>query len=327
MRRRTYVSAIGGIGLGPGLLPRVSFTEFPVPAADELVAQTDDTESTTVIDATIGDLIEGEQMLLVVEDVTRGVDLGEFAEPADGNEFVSVSVALKNIADEFVHVSNFVHTRIRDADGYSYSQTFFAGDEPTFNDGQFAPGEVERGAITYEIPEDAEGLELVWDFTIDLFEPIDRVFVNLEEAGEIHPLEQELRIAIHDVGTAVEFADVEVTVTEVRFEGPLGPFAEPASGNEFAIIDITVENNSGEEQQISTFLQMLLKDGSGYSYQEDISATVALDRPFDEGTPIIDGESRRGELAYEVEADEQPLYWVFEFTLWVDGDKTFWQVR
>jgi hypothetical protein len=72
---------------------------------------------------------------------------------------------------------------------------------------------------------------------------------------------------------------------------------------------------------------MLVKDGDGWSHQEDLTATTELNRAFDEGSPIADGETRRGEVVYEVEKGLSPLYWVFEFSLWTDGDKTFWELR
>jgi hypothetical protein len=266
-------------------------------------------------------------MQLVVEDFERDISLGEFIEPDSGNEFVSVSIALKNISGGFVSVSNFLQARIRDNEDYSYEPTFFGGDEPTFNDGQFAPGEVERGAINFEIPEDAIGLELVWDFSTGLFSGIDRAIINLGEETRIHTLEQDLQIDVYDVGTSVEFQDTQVTVNSVRTEESLGTFTEPDAGNEYVIVDISIENNTGEEQWISTVVQMLVKNGEGYSYQEDWIATGQLNRAFDEGTPLADGETRRGEVVYEVEEGLSPLYWVFEFSLWNEGDKTFWKLR
>lgn len=278
------------------------------------------------VEAVIGELIESDDMQLVVENFERGVEW-EYFEPEEGNEFATVSVALKNISSEFLNVNNLLQTRIKDDENYSYTQTFLGGDEPTFNDGQFAPGEVERGAINFELPVDASGLKLVWDFDIGLLEGIDRVTVDLENETSIHTLEQNLQIEVYDVGTTIEFKDTQVTVNDVRVEEQLGTYAEPDEGNEYVVVDISIENQTGEERYISTFLQMLVKDGDGYSYQEDFTATSQLDKPFVEGTPLADGETRRGEVVYEVEEGLSPLYWVFEFSLWTDGDKTFWELR
>lgn len=304
----------------PGLDP----TPDPTPTPDEESPAPEEQEET---EARIGELVEGDEMHLVVESFERDVDFGEFTEPDPGQEFVSVQVALKNVSDSFVSVSNLLQTRIRDDESYNYSQTFLGGGDPTFSDGQFAPGEVERGHINFEIPEDASGLKLVWDFDFDLFSGIDRAIIDLEDSVEVHEIEQDLRVEIHDLGETVRFDDIGVTLNEIRVEDDFGAFTEPAAGHEFLVLDITVENDTDEEQWISTFLQMHLKDGGGWSFQEDFGASTQLNQPFDEGSAILPGELRRGEIVYEVEEALSPLYWVFEFTLWVDGDKTFWAVR
>lgn len=106
-----------------------------------------------------------------------------------------------------------------------------------------------------------------------------------------------------------------------------GDFSQADSGNEYVVIDITTENGTDEQQYISTLLQMLVKDGAGNFYDMDLLAQSELDRGYNEGQPLAPGETRRGQLAYEVPQDSSPLYWIFEFTLWTDGDKTFWKLR
>lgn len=336
MDRRKYLAVTGGVlaiaGCSgsdeePEVVEEEDEPEDDGEADEEPEPVEEDDESEDDVEAVVGDLIDGGDMHLVVENFQRGVDLGDFADPDSGNEFATVLVALKNVSDDFASVSNLLQTRIRDEEDYSYEQTFFGGEQPTFNDGQIAPGEVERGAINFEIPNDASGLELAWDFGSGLFTELNRAIINLEEEGDTHVLEQGLQTDVHDVGTTIEFGGTQVSVNEVRVEDELGMFAEPDSGNEYVIVDISVENQTGEEQRISTILQMLVKDGEGWSYQEDFSATVELDRDFDEGSPLADGETRRGEVVYEVEEGLSPLYWVFEFSLWTEGDRTFWQLR
>lgn len=280
------------------------------------------------VEAAIGDLVEGDQLHLVVERVERTTSLGQFSEPDAGNEFVVVSLALKNVSDDYVSVSNLLQTRLRDDEDFQYDQTFTGGGGNTFNAGQFAPGEVERGTITFEVPEDASGLQLVFDLDASIIGGIDRARINLaEEAGSITSLEQNLGVEVYDTGEEIGYQDVAVIVNGARTESSLGQFSQPDEGNEFVIVDISITNNTGEERTFSTILQMMLKDGEGYTYQESLTATGSLDRGFDEGTPLSDGETRRGELAYEVPQGTAPLYWVFEFSVFAGGDKTFWEVR
>lgn len=339
MDRRQYI-ALAGTGLTIGVAGCSDTDESPEPVDDEATGDGDtdpngedgsdesNGSEPEEVSVGIGELVEGDQMSLVVERFERDADLGEFYDADPGNEFAIASIALKNTSDEFLTVSNLLQTRVRDDEDFQYSQTFAGGDEATFNDGQFVPGEVERGGIPFEIPEDASGLELVFDFDLSVFGGIERATIDLErESDQIHRLEQNLRTDVYDVGETIGYGDVEVTVNDVYTESNLGMFAEPDSGNEYFIVDISISNNTGEEQRFSTMLQMMVKDEEGQTYQEDFSATSELSRAFDEGTPLSDGETRRGELAYEVEEGLSPLYWVFEFDLIDTGDKTFWNVQ
>jgi hypothetical protein len=300
----------------------------PTETTDHTAMEEETTTATDPVTAAIGNLVEGDQMSLVVEDFQRGVNLGEYYDAESGNEFAVVSIALKNTSTEYVTVSNLLQTRLRDDHNYVYSPTFASNDAATFSAGQFAPGEVERGGIPFEISTDANGLELLFDVDGDIFGGINMAIIDLQSAADsVHTLEQSLQVDVHEPGDTTEHGNVQVAVNEYRTEGSLSGFAEPEQGNEYAIVDVSITNNMGEKQRFSTALQMMLKDGEGYTYQEDLAATAQLDRAFDEGTPLGDGETRRGQFAYQVPEGESPLYWVFEFNLFTSGTKTFWQVH
>ena len=290
-------------------------------------ADAEDEDEAREVDAVVGELVEGDHFSIVVEEVERDADLGEFHEPDPDNEFVRVQLALKNESTEFRTVSRLLQLRLRDDDDYQYDQTFAGDLDATFDDGQFAPGELERGNVAFEVPDVADGLSVVFDLDVDIFGDVERVEVDLEESTDVHELEPDLDVEVADVGETVEHGDVSVTVDDVRTEGELDAFTDPDQDHEFVVVDVEIENQTGAEQRISTGLQMLLKDGDGWTYQEDFGASVALDRDFDATSPLTDGESRRGELAYQVAESVETLYWVFEFDLFDAGDKTFWQIR
>lgn len=299
--------------------PTVAETDEPTEPATEAPAGE--------VKAAVGDLVEGENMHLVIESVER--ELSETVlTPEPGNEFVRVSLALKNVSDEYLSVSSLLQTRLRDDENYQYRSTVIGDNQPRFTDGQFVPGEVGRGSLAFEVPEDVSGLQLVFDFDVSIFGGVERATIDLtSEASSAHKLEQDLTVDVHQPGDSVSHGDVEATLHGVRTESSLGQFAEADEGNEYAIVDISITNNTGEQQRFSSALQMPCKDSQGYSYTPAIAGTTSLDQAFDEGTPLGDGETRRGELPYQVPEGMSPLYWVFEFQLFANGDKTFWQIQ
>lgn len=278
--------------------------------------------------AVVGQVVSGNQLSMVVREVSRTSQLGEYQQADPGNEFVVVRLAVKNTTqDQFINFSGFLQTAVQDSEGYSYTQTL-ATTGQSLNGGQLAPGEVDRGDIVYEVPADATGLTLQFDFRAFSAFQFDRVTVDLTtQETPRADLSQTLRVEVYQPGTSITYGSTQVAVNSVEFVDQLSEFAQPDPGNEFAIVDITTTNQGTESKRISTALQMLVKDGTGASYAMDFAAQGQLDRAYNESSALGPGETRRGQLAYEVPADVSPLYWVFEFTLWTDGDKTFWQVR
>lgn len=290
--------------------------------------QTDAPDQTGPRSAQLGEVVEGDKLSMVIREVSETTELSQFQTADQGNVFKVVRLAVKNTtSDEFLSFSGFLQTTLKDDEDFTYDQTI-ATSAQTFTGGQLAPGEVSRGDVVYEVPEDATGLTLQFDFQAISFFEFDRVNVDLSQsAASMGDLSQNLQVAINGTGDAVSHEGVTVTVNGVETRGQLSSFATPSSGNEFVVVDLTTTNETGEEQSVSTLLQMLVKDGTGRSYSMSITGTSQLDRAYDEGSPIANGESRRGRVAFEVPQDASSLYFTFEFTLWVDGDKTFWQLR
>lgn len=302
-------------------------------ATDTVTTTTTDGAKTTTqasaqASVLVGEVVDGEDLSMVVRGVERTESLGDYQEADQGNTFVVVRLTVKNTtSDSFLSFSGFLQTTLKDDAGYNYSQTIAATGK-TLTGGQLVPGEVSRGDVAYEVPKDASGLTLQFDFQAVSFFEFDRVTVDLDaQADQIADLQQNLEVETHAVGETVTREQVSVTVNGVEYDEELGTLATAEDDHEYAVVDITTENGTDQQQQISTLLQMLAKDGRGNSYSTSITGTSALTRQYEEGTPLAPGEKRRGKLAYEVPKDAAPLYWTFEFSVWVNGDKTFWKLR
>ena len=264
---------------------------------------------------------------MVVRDVEKTEKLGEFQQAKDGNTYVVVRMAAKNKSGDHLDFNSFLQAKIKDGSNHVYDPSFSATDHP-IQSGVLAPGEVTRGDIVFEIPKSAKGLSLQFDFsTFDLFN-FKRVTISLdEEAEQVSDLKQSLDLDVRSTGKKVSHGDVTVIVHGVRTESELGQFTSAKDGHEYVIPDIEVTNNTDKPLTVSTLLQMRVKTDTGLSYTADIGGSSSLDQAYNEGSDIAAGESRRGELAYQVKTDAKPLYWVFDF---IDFDveyKAFWKLR
>jgi hypothetical protein len=122
------------------------------------------TAATEVKTFKIGDSVKAGNLIFTVNS-TRTDAGGEFIKPDDGKIYYIVDVTVENTGDESENVSSMLMFKLIDSDGYNYSVTF--GPETQGQvDGEIAAGRKLRGELVFEIPEDAEGLELEIDPTI-----------------------------------------------------------------------------------------------------------------------------------------------------------------
>ncbi|MDS0258141.1 DUF4352 domain-containing protein [Haloarcula sp. S1CR25-12] len=338
--RRRYLAGVAGL-VGSIALAGCSSDDVDPPeqvteadGTDTAAAETPPTTATErppdrstgdAADAALGDVIEGDRLALVAYSVERTATVGEYTEADTGNEFVVVDVAAKNKHDsEYVSFSSFLQLAIKDSESYEYDQSFVLSDDG-LDSGELAPGEVTRGIVAFEVPDDAAGLSLHVDLEESLFS-YDRAVVDLGTQGSGRTLTQTLAVPVYDTGDTAAYEDTRLTVNSFRTSTGSGYFT-PETGNEYVIPDVTVENTGSEELTVSTLLQLSLKDDVGRSYDTSLAGSTVLDREFSQGSPIAPDSRRRGEIAFEAPRGQSPLYLVMDFDYFSEGDRTFFRLR
>lgn len=116
----------------------------------------------------VGDVVELGDWYVQVHGVTDPYTTDDgFLEPDPGNRWVAVDTEVTNNSDSAQTVSSIGCFELLDSTGVAYNLTITA-DSAQPPDGEVAPaGGNRRGTLTYEVPEDAEGLQL--SFSCDLF--------------------------------------------------------------------------------------------------------------------------------------------------------------
>lgn len=125
----------------------------------------------------------------------------------------------------------------------------------------------------------------------------------------------------HRVGEPVTLSGWTVTVNSVKRSSGDGEFNVPKAGNVYLLIDVTVVNNTGQSQVVSSDLQFSLKDSTGQSYTEALD-TAAPAAP--NGT-VADGGKVRGTLVYEVPQSIHTWELDFQPDLF-SGDQATWSL-
>lgn len=122
------------------------------------------------------------------------------------------------------------------------------------------------------------------------------------------------------VGDHVKVGDTYiVTINSVKTNGGTD-IDQPKSGDTYLVIDLTVKNASSQEQNLSTLLQLTLKDASGQKYDETVTTFTT---PPD--GKIEAGDQSRGQVAYEVPKTQHHFTLAFEADITSSGE-TVWDL-
>lgn len=123
------------------------------------------------------------------------------------------------------------------------------------------------------------------------------------------------------VGQVVKVnATWQVTINSVKTANG-GNFSTPAAGNTYFIVDVTLKNLSGQEQNVSSALNFSLQDATGQKYTE----TILIGETPPDGK-IEANSLLRGQLTYEVPTSQTSFTFNFEPDL-VAGGQTVWDLQ
>lgn len=267
----------------------------------------------------IGDVVRiGDFVLVVLGWETVAGD--QFSKPDPGNKFIAVDTVILNQGTSAKSISSLLQASLRDKTGQRYVVDLLATAAAKGGsiDGELASGERIRGKVGFQVPENAQELQFVFD--ADVF-GAGKVFVNLgtEPITVELPAEvaAETQQQVFNVGETIKIGTLELTVNEVMY--PMGDqFNKPSAGRRFLAVDLTIENKGTSATNISTLLQMWVKDSTSQKFTVDLMATMAA-----KGTPpdgeLAAGEKVRGQVGFQVPENATGLVFVFDADVFSAG--------
>ncbi|MEJ7652266.1 MAG: DUF4352 domain-containing protein [Chloroflexia bacterium] len=244
----------------------------------------------------------------------------EFNKPEAGNKFVAVDLVIVNKGQSAQNLSSLLQMLLKDPTGQQYQPDLLAGSATGVSslDGTVLPGERLRGTIGFQPPKKAKNLTFVFD--AEVFGE-GKVFVALgNKPIAVKPpakLPGETQQKMSKVGETIKADDLNITVNKVS--SPKGDdFNKPSKGNKFLVVDVTITNNGKESADLSTLLQMGIKDATGQKYDVDLTASTATGGAAPEGE-VAPGEKIRGPVGFQVPVNAKSLVFVFEADIFASG--------
>jgi len=115
---------------------------------------------------------------------------------------------------------------------------------------------------------------------------------------------------IFELGDPIEISDLIIQVLEVSYPTGTG-IIKPKEGFQFVAVDVQIENQGSTVQEITSVVQMYLKDETGQKFTFHLGAQSLLDSglPDDELQP---GEMVRGQIGFQVPQEVLDLVFVFD---------------
>lgn len=112
---------------------------------------------------TKGETVSFDSRELTVTDVQRNYQTGnEYLQPESGNEFVIVTVTLKNNSDSNMDYNTF-DFKLQDSNGVQKDEDFTVLSEGKLNSGSLAPGGTVTGKLGYQVMKDDAKLKLIYN--------------------------------------------------------------------------------------------------------------------------------------------------------------------
>ncbi len=267
----------------------------------------------------VGDMVTINDYVLIVLG-WENVPASDFANPDEGKKFIAVELLIVNNGQSPKSLSTLLQMSMKDDTGQKYDVDFTAlmAIDGGSIDGELTTGEKVRGKVGFQVPDNAQGFQFVFDASIfgsgKVFVDLGAEPISVEPPASVTGEGSQLTF---NIGELIEMGTTLLTVNEVT--NPVGDqFNKPDVGNKFLVVDLTIENKGATSLALSTLLQMSLKDSSGRKYAVDFMASAASGGSSPDGE-VSPGEKLRGQVGFQVPENADGLVFVFDADVWGAG--------
>lgn len=267
----------------------------------------------------VGDIISINNSILVVLgwDQPPGGDLNP---PDEGKKYVVVDLIIANQGEKSFNSSPVFQMSLKDPSGQKYNLNGKANLASRTNqpNGEVNPGEIIRGKVGFHVPEDLTNFLFVYEANLlghgEVSVNLGSVPVAIDPPEDLNLIQSQ---DTYQMGDLVKISDLSIQTLGVSYP-PGTELVKPKEGFKFVGVDVQVENQGSSVQEITSVVQMYLKDDTGQKYTFHLGAQSLLDAglPDDELQP---GEKVRGQIGFQVPEGAQSLIFVFDVEIFGFG--------
>lgn len=259
----------------------------------------------------VGDILEDGNTKIVFMSSGDYTEENEFMQPAEGKKYIYLQFAFENISDSSDTSISFYSFECF-ADGYA-TEMYYGGEEDL--SATLSAGRATTGYIYFEVPTDAEVIEVEYETNFFTEEKIKFIFEGDKDSGYVQELNTKPTEGAYVVGDVVESSKLKITYLSCEEYVSDNMFVVPADGYHFISCEFEFENVGTSDEYISSYDFDCYADGLNckgtFIRDDDLSATLSA------------GRKTKGTVTFEVPIDAEVIEVEYLSNYWTSNRVVF----
>ena len=226
----------------------------------------------------VGDILMDGEVKIVYMASGEYNEENEYSQPADGNKYIYLQFAFENTSEKDDYSISFYNFECY-ADGYNAS-AYYGGEEDL--SATMSAGRTTTGYLYFEVPEDAEEVEVEYETNWITQEKIKFVYEGEKDSGYTPVLNKEATPGAVGTGSTLDVGDLRITYVSCEDYESDNMFVTPRDGYHFVSCTFEFENAGKNDEYISAFSFDCYADGVScnqtFIREDDLTATLSAGR-------------------------------------------------
>ena len=259
----------------------------------------------------VGDAVQAGNLKIVYMASGTYQEDNEFLQPEEGNKYVFLKFAFENTSttsDCSVSVFSFDCF----ADGYA-AQAYYGGEDGL--SATLSAGRTTTGAIYFEVPNDAQTIEVEYEENVLTDKKILFAFDGEQDSGYVPELNTQVSDEAYHVGQTVDGKTLKISYLSCQEYTSDNMFVQPKDGYHYVSCEFEFENVGSSDEFVSSLDFDCYADGAAceavYLADNDLSATISS------------GRKAKGSVTFEVPKTAQVVEVEYLSNYWTSNRVVF----
>lgn len=227
----------------------------------------------------VGDVLDTGSLQITYTASREYKSTNQFIQPESGNKFIAIDLYVENTGSSDTGISEFSFNCF--ADGYACNQAYFTTDNNMLS-ATLSPGRTTSGSIIFEVPVDAENIEIEYEYNILSSKKVIFLYEGEIDSGFVPAANTASSENAFQVGDIVDKSGIIISYLGCGPYNSGNQFIQPDAGNKYVYFEFEFENTSNSDEFVSALEFDCFADGSSckdlFLADDNLSATISAGR-------------------------------------------------